>query len=94
MKSGFVAILSLSMLLAAVYRRVPLSVARWHRHINLCLPHRGTDLRTVDWRKFGPRGSITTETACAAAGVFYPQLFGRMVHVHPWAKSPAQVWAH
>jgi hypothetical protein len=32
--------------------RVPLSVAMWHLHTNLCMPGR-TDLRTADWSKFG-----------------------------------------
>src|ERR1700730_9234761 len=34
-------------------QRVPLSVARWHRHVNLCFPPRGTDIKTADWTKFG-----------------------------------------
>jgi hypothetical protein len=74
--------------------RVPLSVARWHKHINLCFPKKGTDPSTVDWKKFG-MGSITTKEACdEAGGVFYPQLFGWMVHVYPWEKNPQLVWAH
>ena len=75
-------------------RRVPLSVARWHKHINLCLPKKGTDPASVDWKKFG-MGSIATKEACdAAGGVFYPQIFGWMVHVYPWQKDPQLVWAH
>ena len=30
--------------------RVPLSVARWHEHVNICLPQRGTPLLNVDWQ--------------------------------------------
>jgi hypothetical protein len=76
-------------------QRVPLSVARWHRHINLCLPARGTDMKTADWTKFGTNGSIATKEACdAAAGRFYPQVFGWMVHVYPWENDPKLVWAH
>lgn len=75
-------------------RRVPLSVARWHKHINLCVPKKGADPATIDWTKFG-MGSIVTKEQCdAAGGVFYPQLFGWMVHVYPWQKSPELVWAH
>jgi hypothetical protein len=75
--------------------RVPLSVARWHQHINLCFPPRRTDMRTAEWTKFGPNGSIATEAACASAGGRWtPHLFGWMVHVYPWEKNPAQVWAH
>jgi hypothetical protein len=75
--------------------RVPLSVARWHRHINFCIPARGTDMKTADWTKFGPNGSIATKEACdAAGGRFYPQVFGWMVHVYPWETNPQLVWAH
>ncbi|HUO06312.1 MAG TPA: hypothetical protein VMU16_14030 [Candidatus Binataceae bacterium] len=74
--------------------RVPLSVARWHRHVNFCFPKRGTDLKTVDWTKFGIMGSIATKSACdAAGGRFYPQVFGWMVHVYPWESNPELVWA-
>jgi len=75
-------------------QRVPLSIARWHRHLNLCFPKKGTDPATVDWKKFGA-GSITTKEACdEAGGRFYPQVFGWMVHVYPWEKNPQLVWAH
>jgi hypothetical protein len=75
-------------------QRVPLSIARWHRHINLCFPKRGTDPAMVDWKKFGA-GSISTREACdEAGGRFYPQLFGWMVHVYPWEQNPQLVWAH
>jgi hypothetical protein len=73
--------------------RVPLSVARWHAHINICLPPRG-DAASADWKKFGPDGSITTAEACTAArGRFFPQLFGWMVHVYPFEKTPERIWA-
>jgi hypothetical protein len=76
-------------------QRVPLSVARWHRHINLCFPPRGTDIKSADWTKFGFNGSIATKEACdAAGGRFYPQVFGWMVHVYPWETNPQLVWAH
>jgi hypothetical protein len=75
--------------------RVPLSVARWHKHINICVPKKGVDRDTVDWTKFGPNGSITTEQECdAAGGRFYPTLFGWMIHVYPWEPNPQEVWAH
>ncbi len=75
--------------------RVPLSVARWHRHINLCFPPRGADIKTADWTKFGFNGSIATKEACdAAGGRFFPQVFGWMVHVYPWETNPQLVWAH
>jgi hypothetical protein len=75
-------------------QHVPLSVARWHRDVNLCLPPRGTDPKKVDWTKFGSNGSIATEQACdAASGRFFPQFSGWMFQVHPWAQNPELVWA-
>lgn len=75
-------------------KRVPLSVARWHAHVNICLPQAGQGA-TADWTKFGPQGSIVTEDACQeAGGRWIPQLFGWMVHVYPWEKSPEKVWSH
>ena len=79
---------------AQLNQRVPLSIARWHKHINFCLPKKGTNPATVDWKKFG-MGTIATKQACEeASGVFYPQIFGWMVHVYPWETNPQLVWAH
>ncbi|MGH7931823.1 MAG: hypothetical protein ACREQN_01515, partial [Candidatus Binataceae bacterium] len=62
-------------------RRVPLSVARWHRHVDLCFPGKA-DAARADWTRFGFTGTITTKAQCdAAGGRFYSQLFGWMVHV-------------
>jgi hypothetical protein len=75
--------------------RVPLSVARWHEHVNFCLPPRGTPLLQTDWKKFGLGGSIASQDACdAAAGRFIKQIFGWMVHVYPYQTDPDKVWAH
>lgn len=76
--------------------RVPLSIARWHAHIDVCLPPRREPER---WRemedgrmRFGPAGAITTEAACdAAGGRFHEQLFGWMVHVNVFAED-GEVW--
>jgi hypothetical protein len=76
-------------------RRVPLSIARWHLHSNLCLPPagEGADMLRKD-TKFGLQGSITTAGACqAAGGRFLPHLFGWMVHVYPYETHPAKIWA-
>jgi len=76
-------------------RRVPLSVARWHEHVNLCLPPKGTPLEDVNFKEFGARGSIATETACdAAGGRWRPIVFNWMVHVYPFETDPSKVWAH
>ncbi len=78
---------------AELNKRVPLSVARWHKHVNLCLPPRRE--QDVNWKEFGPAGSIATKDACEAAnGRWIPQIFGWMVHVYPYRTDPSQVWAH
>jgi hypothetical protein len=73
--------------------RVPLSVAMWHLHTNLCMPQRG-QYRSADWTKFGLRGSIATQDACdAAGGRFQRSIFGWMVHVYPYEDSLDKVFA-
>jgi hypothetical protein len=75
-------------------RRVPLSIARWHMHVNICMPASGGS-RVPDWTAFGFKGSIATREACEAAkGVFHPQIFGWMVHVYPFETEPAAIWKH
>ncbi len=79
---------------AKLDQRVPLGVARWHRHVNLCFPPKGQGA-TADWTKFGFKGSISTKAACdIAGGRFYPQVLGWMVHVYPWATTQETAWAH
>jgi hypothetical protein len=78
-------------------RRVPLSIARWHLHTNLCLPLNAEgddeDLAGPNAR-FGLLGSITTPEACrAAGGKFMHHVFGWMVHVYPYETDPKKVWA-
>jgi hypothetical protein len=77
--------------------RVPLSIAEWHMHTNLCLPPWGQSQAMLPSGnappRFGLRGTISTKAACAAAGgLFLPTVFGWMVHVSPWEKNPALVW--
>jgi len=74
--------------------RVPLSVARWHKHVNFCLPPKGAQQKQVNLQEFGFRGSIATEEACeAAGGRWLPQIFGWMVHVYPFETDPEKIWA-
>ncbi len=74
--------------------RVPLSVTRWHAHIDICLPPRSQG-QMPDLTKFGPTGSISTEAECTAAnGRFLRQIFGWMVHVYPFEQTPEKIWAH
>ncbi len=75
-------------------QRIPLSVARWHQHVNICLPARGAE-RTADWTRFGPRGSIVTEAQCdEAGGRWRAHLFGWMIHVYPYESDPGRLWQH
>ncbi len=73
--------------------RVPLSIASWHVHTNLCMPPLGQP-QGADWTKFGLRGSITTKDACdAAGGNFSPVIFGWMTHVYPYEDSTPKIFA-
>jgi hypothetical protein len=73
--------------------RVPLSIAMWHLHTNLCMPSRA-QVRNADWSKFGLKGSIVTQDACdAAGGRFRPSIFGWMVHVYPYEESMDKIFA-
>jgi len=78
----------------ALNARVPLSMAQWHLHVNICLPQGGM-AKIADWTKFGPAGSITTEKECTEArGKFMPHLFGWMVHVYPFEQTAEKIWTH
>jgi hypothetical protein len=76
-------------------RRIPLSIAQWHAHINMCIPP--DDRKKELWgpnAKFGLRGSIVTRAACdAEGGKFMPQIFGWMVHVYPFEQKPEDIWS-
>ncbi|HEY6183922.1 MAG TPA: hypothetical protein VIW67_16870 [Terriglobales bacterium] len=75
--------------------RIPLSIAQWHAHVNLCMPpadKRGEALQPNP--KFGLRGSISTKEECdTAGGRFMPQVFGWMVHVYPMETKAEDVWS-
>ena len=75
--------------------RIPLSIAQWHAHVNLCLPPADKRAEPLGPHpQFGLAGSITTQQACAAAGGrFLPQIFGWMVHVYPFEKKPEDMWS-
>ncbi len=76
-------------------KRVPLSVAQWHEHVNLCRAPKGEESQYFGpHARFGLNGSITTKDECeAAGGKFYPVVFNWMVHVYPFDKNPADVWS-
>jgi len=75
--------------------RIPLSVAEWHAHMNLCLPP--GNVKQIAFgpnSQFGLGGSIATREACdAAGGRFMPQIFGWMVHLYPFEQKPEDIWS-
>ena len=75
--------------------RVPLSIAEWHVHLNMCVPPQPEQRNWLMGDSiFGLNGSITTEQACTAAGGhFKPHLAGWMIHVYPFETDPAKTWS-
>jgi hypothetical protein len=79
--------------------RVPLSVAQWHQHVNLCMPPKDKRAELLDpssevHHKFGLLGSIATESECTTAGgTFKPRIFGWMIHAYPNEKTPDEIWS-
>ena len=77
--------------------RVPLAIARWHKHVNWCLPKRGETARWLETRDgapiFGPESPIATKEACdAVGGRFEKSVFGWMLHVNVLETDPARIW--
>ncbi len=66
--------------------RVPLGIAHWHLHTNMCVPRL---TQTARWKEvsnsrpvFGPASPIATSDACEKVnGKFLPVVFNWMVHV-------------
>ena len=75
--------------------RVPLSIAQWHEHVNVCFPASGQRNEMLQAHsQFGLLGSISTQPACdAAGGIFRPVIFNWMVHVYPFEKDPKNIWS-
>jgi hypothetical protein len=75
--------------------RIPLSIAEWHAHVNLCMPPKDRRQEAIPPNaKFGLAGSIATKDECdAAGGKFIPQIFGWMVHVYPFEQKPEDIWS-
>jgi hypothetical protein len=78
--------------------RVPLSIAHWHEHVNICIPRRGDAARWKEMRDgkllFGPSGLIATREECDENdGRWFDHLFGWMVHANVFAGTDlATVW--
>jgi hypothetical protein len=110
---------------AQLDKLIPLGIARWHQHTNICLPPGVTEQDVMNGNigarmrpdissavdspmqrspmlrmrlgymadpRFGFRGTIATQSACAAVGGnFHPLIFGWMVHVYPFATDDLKV---
>src|SRR5262245_3192845 len=72
-------------------QRIPLSIAQWHEHSNICLPPTSPPVPlSMKWRG----GTLTTEEACTSAGgVFRPGKRAWMVHVNMFEEGE-RVWEH
>ena len=78
-------------------KRIPTSVAQWHKHINWCLPPRRENDRWTEVKNgrpvFGPLGVATREECVAAGGRFVKEVFGWMVHANVFASNdPKVIW--
>ena len=80
--------------------RVPLAIARWHRHVNWCVPPRRQPERWLERKDgqavFGPESPVGTRAACdAVGGVFHESLLGWMVHANVMTSSdPSVIWGN
>jgi hypothetical protein len=78
--------------------RVPLSVAQWHQHVNLCVPRDKTELERMrsgdSHTRFGLLGDIADKRTCEQAnGRFVERIFGWMVHANVFeGKGVHDVW--
>lgn len=83
----------------ALDQRVPLSVAEWHQHVDLCVPKPddvarwpevGGDGKPV----FGPESAIDTQAGCdSVAGDFKSRVFGWMLEARVFTSdNPDSIW--
>lgn len=80
--------------------RVPLSIARWHKHVNWCVPRHGHADRWLERDNgnpvFGPESPIATKQECSAVGgLFLASPLGWMIHANVFAGDDlATIWGH
>jgi len=76
-------------------QRIPLSIARWHKHTNFCAaPAKKVQEYMGEHPKFGMFGSVYTKEACEKeGGTFYPVLFSWMIHVFPYEDNLKDVFS-
>lgn len=78
-------------------RLTPLSFARWHKHINWCMPRLEEQHRWQEKKNgnavFGMLGVNTRKECDEAGGVFKRDLFGWMVHANVFVSDdPGAIW--
>ncbi|MDA0738467.1 MAG: hypothetical protein O2999_01970 [Nitrospirae bacterium] len=62
--------------------------------ISICASHT-PHAKDMDWTVYGLHGSITTQEECHAVdGRWFPQVYGWMIHIFPFADSPEKIWTH
>jgi hypothetical protein len=80
--------------------RIPLSIARWHKHVNWCVPPKGENARWAERfgnkPAFGPESPIATRAACDdVGGKFHENVFGWMIHANVFAGDDlGTIFAH
>jgi hypothetical protein len=80
--------------------RVPLSIARWHKHVNWCVPPLGKQERWLERRDgqpvFGPESSIASRKACReVGGRFLASPMGWMIHANVFlGEDLGTIWGH
>ena len=72
--------------------RVPLSIGRWHKHVNWCVPKVGEQSRWLETKNgkpvFGPESPIVTKSECDAVhGNFLASPLGWMIHANVYESS-------
>src|SRR5262245_25986986 len=78
--------------------RLPLSIVRWHEHVNWCLPPLGEARARWNETKdgqpvFGPKSPIATAEACeAGGGLVAPRVCCWTVHVMGFAEGGGDPW--
>jgi hypothetical protein len=78
--------------------RVPLSIARWHKHVNWCVPDRREQSRWAEAHEgfpvFGPASPIATKDLCDAVhGRFHETVLGWMIHANVYEGNDlATIW--
>lgn len=73
---------------------VPLSLARWHQHVNWCVPAPTAPNRPPERSAGGPIPGVFTRAACdSVGGRFRPRIFDWSIHIYAFAgDDPRAIW--